>query len=349
MSLPGLSPRVLLALSRREGDAVGCLAAVRRGRAGSDADRELARSLRSEEIETRVSAAGAAFVPVGSADYPPQLEHLSDPPAGLFVIGRSTPALAGAVAVVGARQCSQAGRDLARSIGGVLGWAGACVVSGAARGIDAAAHEGALEAGGHTLAVLGGGIDLARSSSPGSLLGRIAAGGTVVSEYPPGVPPMPFRFPARNRIIAGLSRALVVVEGAEGSGSMISADHALDLGREVFAVPGAVTNPLAHVPNSLIRDGATLVRGGEDLLDDLGLNDGRLPAGGGVRRHPPGAVELSEGERAVLERVTGSVLPEAVARELGVTLREVVAALMILEMKGLVRSVGGRVERRLPT
>ncbi len=349
MSLPGLSPRVLLALARREGDAASCLAAVRRGRAGSDADRELARSVRSEVIEAEVSAAGAEFVPVGCAGYPPQLEHLSDPPAGLFVVGRPAPSLAEAVAVVGARQCSQAGRELAASIGRHLGRAGACVVSGAARGIDAAAHEGALEAGGHTLAVLGCGIDRARPSSARSLLGRIASGGTAVSEYPPGVPPKPFRFPARNRIIAGLSRALVVVEGAEGSGSMISADHALDLGREVFAVPGAVTNPLAHVPNALIREGATLVRGGEDLLDDLGLDRLGLPGRSGVRSHPVPEVELSEGERAVFERVTGPVLPETLARELGLTLREVVPTLMVLEMKGLVRSAGGRVERRLPT
>jgi DNA processing protein len=347
MSLPGLSPRVLLALARRESDAAACLAAVRRGRAGSERDRQLARSLQSESIEISVSETGAEFVPVGSPRYPPQLEHLSDPPAGLFMIGRPAPSLAEAVAVVGARRCSQAGRDLARSIGRDLGWAGACVVSGAARGIDTAAHEGALEAGGHTLAVLGCGIDRAQPSSTRSLLGRIASRGTVVSEYPPGVPPMPFRFPARNRLIAGLSRALVVVEGAEGSGSMISADHALDLGREVFAVPGAVSNPLAHVPNALIREGATLVRGGEDLVHDLGLHELGFPDAERAHRRPP-ALDVSERERAVLERLTGPLLPETVARELGLTLREIVPLLMALEMKGLVRSVGGRVEPRLP-
>ena len=134
-------------------------------------------------------------------------------------------------------------------------------MSGAARGIDAASHRGALYAGGTTIAVLGSGHDLPYPKGSTELVARVAASGAVVSEYAPGVVAEPFRFPARNRLVAALGRALVVVEGAHGSGSMISVDHALDLGRDIFAVPGPVTNPLAEVPLALIREGATMIRG----------------------------------------------------------------------------------------
>jgi DNA processing protein len=338
MSLRGLAPRALLELAEREGTAEACLAAVRRGDAGSAADRAFARTLDPVRIQAGVERCGAAFVPAGSEGFPSQLENLRDPPAGLFVRGRPLPGRYGTVAVVGARSCSDLGRELSRRIGRDLAAAGVCVVSGAARGVDAAAHEGALEAGGHTVAVLGCGID--RAYPPGSrgLISRIAESGTVVSEFPPGVPAEPFRFPARNRILATLGDALVVVEGAERSGSLSSARHALEHGRDVFAVPGAITNPLSHVPHTLIREGATLIRGVEDLLADL-----RLDAGNG--RSAP--VNLTLAEQAALELVTGSVLPDRVARGLGTSVAEVLPLLLTLEMKGLVRSVGGRFEPTL--
>src|SRR5207344_3031694 len=136
---------------------------------------------------------------------------------------------------------------------------------------DACAHRGALDAGGQTVAVLGSGIDVDYPPRNGNLLRAIAGCGTVVSEYPPGVRAEPFRFPARNRLIAALSRAVVVVEGAGRSGTRITADHALELGLDVFAVPGPVTSPLAQTPLEMIRDGATMIRGADDLLADLGL------------------------------------------------------------------------------
>ena len=227
----------------------------------------------------------------GTGGYPEQLLDLHDPPEGLFLRGRPLPAADRIVAVVGARRCSPLGREVARDLGRGLGRAGWSVVSGAARGIDAASHEGALDEGSHTVAVLGSGIDVAYPPASAGLIERIAATGTVVSEYPPGVPARPFRFPARNRIVAGLARAVVVVEGEEGSGSLISAEHALDLGRDVMAVPGAVTNPLAAVPNQLIRDGAALVRGAVDVLAELGVATGERAAD---------AVDLTEGERRLV-------------------------------------------------
>lgn len=161
------------------------------------------------------------------------------------------------------------------------------------------------------------------------------------SEYAPGVPAEPFRFPARNRIIAALGRALVVVEGAGGSGSLISADHALEIGRDVYAVPGAVNNPLSEVPLALIRDGAGLVRDATDLLISLHLDEAGTPTGS-LRLE-----DASPAERAALVHLTGPVLPERVAQKMGVSVPEAISLLIGLEMKGLVRSVGGRFERRL--
>jgi DNA processing protein len=214
-----------------------------------------------------------------------------------------------------------------------LSLAGIQVVSGAARGIDAAAHEGALGSGAPTVAVLGCGIDVLYPAGSRDLLRRIVREGSIVSEYPPGVPAKPFRFPARNRIVAGLSRATVVIEGAAGSGSLITGEHALEFGREVYAVPGAVNNPLAEVPLALIRDGAGAIRGLDDLLSDLCLDAAKGP--------PP---DLSLAERAALDALVGPTLPERVANELRVGLADAITVLMSLELRGLVRSVGGRFE-----
>lgn len=341
-ALRGLTPRRLLELARREGSASACLASIRSGGAGSAADQRFARALDPGPIEDAVAACGARIIVNGDAEYPHRLEALADPPATLFVRGRSLAEVSPAVSIVGARRCTALGSEIAEDFGRALGAAGAWVVSGAARGIDAAAHEGALASGGRTVAVLGCGIDVAYPPGSRSLISRIAGAGAVVSEYPPGVPAEPFRFPARNRIVAAFGRALVVVEGAPGSGSLISADHALELGRQVFAVPGAVNNPLAEVPFALIRDGAVPIRGADDLLEELGLE--RREAKDASLGSGPGLDGL---EAAAFSKVTGAVLPEAVARELDLTVPQVVHLLMSLEMKGFVRSVGGRFERRL--
>jgi DNA processing protein len=336
-ALRGVAPRKLRELAWRAGDAAACLAEVRRGRAGSENDRAAARALDPGELLRRTEAVGARLVAPGEEEYPPSLLDLADPPAALFLRGaRLGPARR--VAVVGARNCTPTGAEVALELGRALAAAGAWVVSGAARGIDARAHEGALAAGGPTAAVLGCGIDLAYPPRSGRLLALIAEVGTVVSEYAPGVPAEPFRFPARNRLIAALSEAVVVVEGAEESGSLITADHALDLGRQVLAVPGPVTSPLSAAPLALIREGATLIRGPADLLEDLGLGPASAPS--------PSAPHLGALEERVLAHVAGPVLPEQVARATGLALPEVLAALTRLELLGLVRADGGRVERR---
>lgn len=283
---------------------------------------------------------GVRYVARDDVGYPQQLHDLHDPPEGLFVRGRDLLPRDRLVAMVGARSCSPLGADVARSIARGLAGAGIAVVSGAARGIDSASHEGSLQASAPTVAVLGSGIDVPYPRGSAALIDRISASGTVISEYPPGVPAMAFRFPARNRIVAALARALIVVEGEEGSGSLISAEHALDLGRDVFAVPGAVTNPLAAVPNALIREGAALIRGPEDVLAELGVE---VIASGPAE--PPS--DLDTDEARALTAVTGRVLPDAVAAALETGVDEALALLMRLELRGLVRSLGGRFERRL--
>ncbi len=280
------------------------------------------------------------MVAVGDPEYPESLLDLFDPPAVLFARGRRLSSLTPRVAIVGARNCSESGRDVATALGLALSRAGVGVVSGGAIGIDAAAHQGALAGGGRSVCVLGCGIDLVYPASNRKLIDDVASSGAVVSEYPPGTKAEPFRFPARNRIVAGLSRGVVVVEGASGSGSMITADHAVDLGRSVFGVPGPVWSPLTQVPLELIREGATMIRGAEDLLEDLGL----ASAGHGAARLPEG---LSPAARGAWDALRSPATPDALAGGIGLPLGAVLAGLLELELHGLVRAVGGRYERRV--
>jgi DNA processing protein len=338
-ALRGLTPRRLLELATVHGRASAVLAEVRAGRAGGPVDRALANDLDPGGVAAAAGSAGARVVHWGSSEYPVRLRDVHDPPFVLFVIGAAPPDPTVAVAIVGARRCSDLGRELARQIGRALGLAGVTVVSGAARGIDAAAHQGALDAAGRTLAVLGCGIDVVYPRGSRDLLERIRARGTVLSEHAPGTPPHSRNFPARNRIVSGLCRAVVIVEGAAGSGSMITAEHAMEFGREVYAVPGSVTSPLAAVPLQLIRDGATMIRGSEDLLEDLKLETDAAAVAD--------RIELPEEERRVLALLVGPTLPDIVAAGIGCGIPETVGVLMRLELRGLVRGVGGRYEPTL--
>ena len=207
-----------------------------------------------DEAATLSGLAASGFRWVGRSDpaFPQSLRSIHDPPPGLFVRGRASPELLArcSVAVVGARACSDYGAHVARKLGHELASAGVVVVSGLARGIDSWAHRGALEAGGATVAVLGCGIDRDYPRAHAALAAEIALTGLLVSEYPPGVPPAPWRFPARNRIVAGLTSATVVVEARERSGALITADLALEEGREVLTVPGEITSALSPAPTA---------------------------------------------------------------------------------------------------
>jgi len=346
MHCASLTARRLLELASVAGTARESLGAVLSGRAGTESDRAWAARVDPNEVDGRLRAAGARLVAVGEPDYPSELLDLFDPPAGLFVRGSSMAGLEPRIAVVGARNCSPTGREIAGRLAGALAGAGACVVSGAARGIDSSAHEGALAAGGRTVAVLGSGIDVAYPRKHRRLIELIEGSGAVVSEYPPGTPAEPFRFPARNRIVAALSSAVVIVEGADGSGAMITVEHALDVGRDIFAVPGAPTTALAQVPLALIRDGATLIRGPQDLLDDLGLRQTTALTAPNGAAAGSGRVGLSPSARAVWDALTAPITPDGLARSTSLPLSAVLAAALDLELRGLIVQRGGRFERR---
>jgi DNA processing protein len=240
------------------------------------------------------------------------------------------------VAIVGSRRPSSTGAEVARSLASGCVVAGLVVTSGGALGIDARAHEGALDAGGSTVAVLGSGIDRDYPATNRRLLREIRDRGTLVSEYPPGVPAEPFRFPARNRLIAALSIGVVIVEGVARSGTRSTAEFASQVGIDVFGVPGPITSSLSEAPNALIRDGAHLIRGVDDLLDDLGIEHASVPL------TPDG---LPDAERAALEALEEPMLPDAVARAIGRPVPEAISALVHLELRGLVLGSGGRYRR----
>ena len=276
----------------------------------------------------RLAAAGFRFLARSDQGFPLLLRAIHDPPPGLFLRGVPEEELLSrpAVAVVGARACSPYGRQVARLLGRELAAAGLVVASGLARGVDGEAHRGALEAGGPTVAVLGCGIDRDYPAAHRALAAEIAERGLVVSEYAPGVAPAPWRFPARNRIVAGLCAATVVVEARERSGALITADLALEEGREVFAVPGEITSALSAGSNALLRLGATPLTSAGDVLESFGL----APAD----TTPP---ELSPAAAALLERIRdAAAAPDELARSLGLGAGEVAVALTELELAGLV-------------
>jgi len=263
--------------------------------------------------------------------YPPLLAELYDPPAELFVRGELEALSAPGVAVVGARSCSAYGAQVARTVARELAAAGLVVVSGLARGVDGEAHRGALEAGGKTVAVLGCGIDRDYPRSHAELACRIVASGAVVSEYPPGVEPAPWRFPARNRIIAGLALAAVVVEARERSGALITADFALELGRDVFAVPGEITSALSAGTNDLLRQGAAPLTSVRDVFEALGIEP-----------EPAGEAAVSDPAAVVLGILhNGAAGADELTRASGLSTADVAAALVELELAGLAAQADG--------
>jgi DNA processing protein len=274
-------------------------------------------------------------------ELPPLLRAIHDPPPQLHLRGDADAALLArpAVAVVGARASSGYGSHVARWFGRELAAAGVVVVSGLARGIDGDAHRGALDAGGATVAVLGCGIDRDYPAAHTELARRICADGLVVSEYEPGVEPAPWRFPARNRIVAGLCAATVVVEARERSGALITADFALEEGREVFAVPGEITSALSAGTNALLRLGATPATSPDDVLEALGLE-----------RPAPLDVPASGPAGRLLELLAdGAASADELVRRSGLGVETVAVALTELELAGCVSAADGRYRARQPS
>ncbi len=279
-------------------------------------------------------ASGIRLVARQDADYPAWLGRIYDPPPVLWARGRL---VAGegerAVAIVGARAATRVGLAFARLLAADLATAGLTIVSGLARGIDTAAHQGALEAGGRTVAVLGSGLDRVYPAENAGLARAIARDGAVVSEFPPGTEPWKGNFPRRNRTIAGWARAVVVVEAGEKSGALLTARAALDEGRDVMAVPAHPTLPSAAGTNALLRDGAALVRDAGDVLSELGL---ARPAS----RAPACERERDDPLLAALRRGVPTSVEEIAARYAR-PVPELLARLSELELSGRLRRLPG--------
>src|SRR5258706_2225286 len=295
-----------------------------------------------EEIE-RSTRAGADIVPYSDPRYPALLRTIADPPPFLYVRGALAAEDARAVAVVGTRVASEYGLGVTRDLCQGLARLGFTIVSGMARGIDAAAHEAALEAGGRTVAVLGCGVDVVYPPEHGDLYRRISERGAVVSELPIATPPLSFHFPARNRIISGRATGVVVVEATEKSGSLITAAAALDQGREVFAVPGAAGASRSRGPHRLIRQGAKLVERVEDILEEIAP---QLEARPGAPEAPPAPVlppHLSAEAKKIFHLVEAAPRQiDEVIETSGLAAPKVLEILLELEILGLLRQLPGK-------
>lgn len=348
--LAGCGDRAHVELVRRFGSARAALEAPEPTFAAA-AGREAALARRGpaprEAIEgalTAVRESGMVVRAWGKAGYPAALDELHDPPPILFVRGEPALLHRRAVAVVGTRRASAYGRRVGAAVAARLARAGVTVVSGLALGVDAAAHGAALDAGGTTVAVLGTGADVPYPRTNLRLFRRILREGAVVSEFLPGEEGLPHNFPRRNRIIAALSRAVVVAEAPARSGALITVEHALDLGREIFSVPGSIERETSDGTNALLRDGAHVVTGPGAVLAVLGWEDA---SDGSVGTAPP--VRLGSGARRVWRVLAREPLHvDEVARRAEVEVGDALSALLTLEVEGFVRQHEGGLYARSP-
>ncbi len=337
-----LSARRLLRLIDRYGGPVTALGATlaelrELGLSAPVAERFVASAhapLKSEMAALR--SLDIQVIPYTDPDYPAALKTIHDPPVVLFARGDLLPADEFSVAIVGSRRATAYGRGVAERLARELAEVGFTVVSGCARGVDTAAHHGALAAGGRTIAVLGCGVDVAYPASNRGLIEKITRSGAVLSEFAPGIQPDGWRFPARNRIISGLSKGVIVVESPANSGSIITVNYALEQGREVFAVPGSVESGLSSGCHRLLKEGAGLVETARDVLEALGMTDLK------PRADAAPAPDLSPMEDRLLDIVGFDGRPaDDLIAESGRAPAEVNAALMMLELHGLVRKLPG--------
>jgi len=320
-------------------------------------ERDAVRERRIEHALEWAQAAHHHLVTLADADYPPMLLRIADAPPLLYVVGRREALSRSALAIVGSRNPTAAGVANARAFGFALSRAGWTIASGMALGVDGAAHDGALEGGAGTVAVVGTGVDVIYPSRHRRLAERIAADGAIVSELPLGTEPSPGQFPRRNRLIAGMSHGVLVVEAALHSGSLITARQAGEFGRDVFAIPGSIHSPLSRGCHALIRQGAVLVGSAEDVLDELPhRNDATDPP-----TRPMSASTYNEPE-LLTERLDvpdydpilaaigqEPVLPDTLAAHLGMAAGDLGARLVVLELSGrLERLPDGRVVRPPP-
>lgn len=341
------TPRAIFRASRTELEAAGLSGAAAQSIASGCTFEDAANE------QNKMAEAGAELVTWNDPRYPALLRGIFDPPVVLYVRGRTELLCSHQVAVVGTRRPSAYGLAVAERFSGDLAHAGLAITSGMARGIDTAAHRGALAVGGQTVAVLGCGVDVVYPSENRKLAAEIAAKGLLVSEFPMGATAFPQNFPIRNRIISGLSLGVLVVEGAQYSGSAITAKLALDQGKELFAVPGNITSKASWGPNLLIKQGARLVQDWNDVVAELPLESRRhlieqgkqkILAEAGETPQPAGP-ELDATARRVLEDLTVDVpihLDDLIEKIGDTSASELIAALFELEMLGLAKQLPGK-------
>jgi DNA processing protein len=305
--------------------------------ASAESVAEARRTIDLDREMDRIEGLGIEVITLGDDQYPRLLRETPSPPSVLYIKGELQDADQKSVAMVGTRRCTAYGRQIAASMAEELARAGVTIVSGLALGIDGQAHRGALAGGGRTIAVLGSGVDLIYPSSHRDLAAQIIANGAIVSDYPPGTKPDARNFPPRNRIIAGLSRGIVVVEAPARSGALITVDFAADYGRDVFCVPGNAQSEYSAGCHAAIRDGARLVTSAADVLEDLGM--AAAPAGAAVQQ----AFPMTDHERHLMNHIRWEPQHiDEISAAAGLTPSQSGALLTLLELKGAVRDAGGQ-------
>ena len=346
----GVGPRIRKALLERFGSARAVLMAAPSELrevhgVGPKLMRSIAKADHAIDVEAEIALCrehGIDILTEAHTDYPRPLREIHDPPGVLFMRGTLKPDDALAVGIVGTRHGTQYGLRQAERLAGSLARAGLTIISGLARGIDAAAHRGAMAAGGRTIGVLASGVMNIYPPEHDRLAEEVVAHGALISESPPRAAPLSGTFPQRNRIISGLSLGIIVVEAAERSGALITARHAMEQGREVFAVPGNVDSRTSRGCHQLIRDGARLVESADDVLEELGPLVEAVPRADVQVIHHPAELLLNELEQQVLSAISGEATPiDQIVAETGLPVPQVLSTLSALEMRRLIRRLSG--------
>jgi len=348
--VPGLGPKLTAALQERFGSAANVLRADANQLSavphiGSNLAGKLRQAMNQVDIQaelTRMQEKGVSLLRLGVPPYPAILATIPDPPGLLYVRGHLEPRDEKAVAIVGSRHCTTYGRRIAERLAGELARAGYTIVSGLARGIDALAHRGALQAGGRTLAVLAGGLSKIYPPEHTDLAEEVRAAGALLTESAMLMEPMAGMFPARNRIISGLAKAVVVVEAADRSGALITASHAADQGREVFAIPGPIDSPASAGTHELLRKGAKLARHAGDILEELQGITPLIATAQGETRAPEPPPGLDDSQRQIWDFLgTQRQNVDDIARTVNLSVPELTRMLMVLEMKKVIKRLPG--------
>ncbi len=354
--ISGVGPRTRMALLERFGSPAAVLAAAPSElRAVKGIGPKMLDRFHNADHEVDVSGVidfcrqkGIDILTEAHPDYPRALREIHDPPGVLFVRGSIKPQDALAIGMVGTRHATQYGLRQAERLAGSLARAGLTIVSGLARGIDAATHRGALAAGGRTFAVLASGVVNIYPPEHAQLADEIAAHGALISEAPPHAEPLSGTFPQRNRLISGMSLGVIIIEAADRSGALITARHAMEQGREVFALPGNVDSRTSRGCHRLIRDGAKLVESADDVLEELGPLVESATRDDGQEIHHPAELLLNEVERHVLSVIASEATPiDQIAAQSGLPMPQVLSTLSVLEMRRLIRRLSGTTVMRL--